>query len=190
LGTKTDGTRLLQTEEINHKYLCETLADVLSVKSVTCNITSSINGALGLLEGCEATNTRDAYLNCRGLKNSAEYMQNRKERMDTLCAMADESYKQIVTADNVYYFDLNPATPFGSTINNVFLERLFSPPNQNPPTLYDSIGMDVSYKVFCMDIDGINLGEDPFGYGIRADGKILNGARADEWLEKSIQDKD
>ena len=29
----------------------------------------------------------------------------------------------------------------------------------------------------------------PFGYGIRADGKILNGKRAEEWLEKSIQEK-
>ena len=41
-----------------------------------------------------------------------------------------------------------------------------------------------------MDIDGIGKGEDPFGYGIRADGKILTGKRADEWLEKNIQDKD
>ena len=45
-------------------------------------------------------------------------------------------------------------------------------------------------RVFCMDIDGINKGEDPFGYGIRVDGKIILGARAQEWLEKSIQDKE
>ena len=38
-----------------------------------------------------------------------------------------------------------------------------------------------------MDIDDFNQGEDPFGFGIRADGKILNGKRADEWLKKSIQ---
>ncbi len=47
-----------------------------------------------------------------------------------------------------------------------------------------------AYKVFCIDIDGINQGEDPFGYGIRADGKIMRGARAEEWLEKSIEHKD
>ena len=41
-----------------------------------------------------------------------------------------------------------------------------------------------------MDIDGIGKGEDPFGYGIRADGKVLPGARADEWLQKSIQEKE
>ena len=45
------------------------------------------------------------------------------------------------------------------------------------------------YKVFCMDIDGLNNDEDPFGYGIRVDGKIILGARAQEWLEKSIQEK-
>jgi len=38
-----------------------------------------------------------------------------------------------------------------------------------------------------VSIDGINKGEDPFGYGIRADGKILIGARADVWLEKDFQ---
>ena len=41
-----------------------------------------------------------------------------------------------------------------------------------------------------MDVDGINKGEDPFGYGIRADGKIIMGARADEWMNKSIQKGD
>ena len=30
----------------------------------------------------------------------------------------------------------------------------------------DSNGFDRIYKVFCMDVDGINKGEDPFGYGI------------------------
>ena len=41
-----------------------------------------------------------------------------------------------------------------------------------------------------MDVDGINKGEDPFGYGIRVDGKIILGARAQEWLGKNIQDKE
>ena len=53
----------------------------------------------------------------------------------------------------------------------------------------DDFGSDRIYAIFCMDIDGLNQGEDPFGYGIRVDGKILTGKRADEWLEKSIQEK-
>ena len=40
------------------------------------------------------------------------------------------------------------------------------------------------------NIDGMNKGEDPFGYGVRADGKILIGTRASEWITKSIQNKD
>ena len=62
----------------------------------------------------------------------------------------------------------------------------------------DSRGFVRVYKNFCIDIDGIPanatrydcVNECPFGYGIRYDGKILNGLRAEEWLEKTIQDKD
>ena len=57
------------------------------------------------------------------------------------------------------------------------------------PHFKDSNGFDSNYKIFCMDIDEPNEGEIPFGFGIRADGKILNGARADEWMNKSIQNK-
>lgn len=53
-----------------------------------------------------------------------------------------------------------------------------------------STGFYYVYKGFCMDIDEWCKGEDPFGYGIRVDGKILNSDKANEWLEKSIQDKD
>jgi len=59
---------------------------------------------------------------------------------------------------------------------------------------------DINYKIFCIDADGIPKGGDggcnevndicPFGYGIRVDGKIIPGARADEWLKKSIQEKE
>lgn len=38
-----------------------------------------------------------------------------------------------------------------------------------------------------MDVDGIDKGEAPFGYGVRADGKILPGPKAQEWIKKSIQ---
>ena len=65
------------------------------------------------------------------------------------------------------------------------------------------------YKIMCVDVYGIPRdlkkyssvveqyngetecgNECPFGYGIRADGKIINGARATEWLNKSIQGSD
>ena len=53
---------------------------------------------------------------------------------------------------------------------------------------------------FCIDVDGIPAGGSancddkkdicPFGYGIRVDGKIVTGARANEWIAKSIQKED
>ena len=65
--------------------------------------------------------------------------------------------------------------------------RFFSSPDQFPANYCDENGFDIAYKIFCMDIDDFNQGEDPFGFGIRADGKILTGERADEWMNKSIQ---
>lgn len=44
-----------------------------------------------------------------------------------------------------------------------------------------------TFKVVCFDVDGIGVGEAPFGYGVRGDGKILYGTRAQAWTEKSIQ---
>ena len=73
--------------------------------------------------------------------------------------------------------------------------RWFSPPGQFPATISDQNGFDVAYKVFCIDIDGIPsnatkndcVNECPFGYGIRADGKIITGEKADQWLQRSVQ---
>ena len=49
-----------------------------------------------------------------------------------------------------------------------------------------------------MHIDGIPkdaimwrcINECPFGYGIRVDGHIITGKKADEWLAKDFQGKD
>ena len=39
---------------------------------------------------------------------------------------------------------------------------------------------------YFVDIDGINGGEDPFGYGLRIGGKIINSTRVNAWLGKEI----
>ena len=62
--------------------------------------------------------------------------------------------------------------------------------SRHTTALIDNQGFNVIYKPFCIDIDGFNKGEDPFGYGIRVDGKIIPGKKADEWLQKSIQEKE
>ena len=47
-----------------------------------------------------------------------------------------------------------------------------------------------AYKCICMDIDGINNGEAPFGYGVRVDGKVEISGRGKEWINKSLQKGD
>ena len=76
--------------------------------------------------------------------------------------------------------------------------RFFSPPNEFPANYADQNGFDIAYKIYCIDVDGWDETKGstdcddikdvcPFGYGIRTDGKILTGKRADEWLEKDFQ---
>ena len=47
-----------------------------------------------------------------------------------------------------------------------------------------------SYKLICMDVDGLDGAETPFGFGIRVDGKIVYGSKARQWAKKSLQEKD
>ena len=68
------------------------------------------------------------------------------------------------------------------------MTAIFSP-SAVQSTPYEN-GFDIAYEIFCIDVDSINKGEDSFGYSIKADGKIITGARADAWLQKSIQEKE
>ena len=43
------------------------------------------------------------------------------------------------------------------------------------------------YKTFCFDVDGVGYNEAPFGFRVRRDGKMIYGARAQEWSSKTIQ---
>ena len=96
--------------------------------------------------------------------------------------------EEIKFADDIIFYQASPQTTFG--LYWAANTRLFSPSDATTITYHDEFGFDAIYKVVCLDVDGINKGEDPFGYGIRADGKLITGARADTWLAKDIQDKD
>ena len=124
--------------------------------------------------------------------------------VDTKCKTVSIKLKhEIITSDNVAYFQVNPRIPYGISYGASQQEgygrtcdgencafRLFD---------YDwnrsAVNTSNLYKIFCIDIDGVPnnattgncINECPFGYGIRADGKILLGVRAQEWLEKSVQ---
>ena len=174
LGTKANGALLDGTHDGDYTYFCETFADILSVKKNNCSI------------------ELDDYRSYLDLWNfTEERLSLMEKRADEGCA-AIKKDGGITTTDDITYYEVSNKTMFGITIGQLHSmmgdsisddRREFGGyfPDPNNPTI------DPIYKVFCMDIDGINKGEDPFGYGIRVDGKIFLGARAQEWLKKSIQ---
>ena len=130
-----------------------------------------------------------------------------KALLDKACKEHTEEKEEIKTADGVVYYEIASSyAKFGSFCPGLAPEnggvpnqyRCFGKTSMQKRYRYeDQNGMDNAYKTFCIDVDGMpskgsNDCDDvkdicPFGYGIRADGKILTGKRADEWLEKSLQ---
>lgn len=208
LGVKADGTLLLPGEE-NASYFVDTLADVLSVKKVqSWKERSAFSDAVWIInatglygcENCDCTTPESIYNTCSGIPVTKDSLEINKIWADYICKDGLDGIKtpQIITSDGVAFWDSQPTFTFGQVLGHPVSMRFFTPPSQTPANVHDENGLDVIYKVVCIDIDGVPEGatrddcinECPFSYGIRADGKILNGARADEWLEKSIQDKD
>ena len=206
LGVRYDGVQIIGTVENSASYFCKTLAEVIQTSNVNCpddytEAGTGISGAINLYEPDKLVDTSA----CDALKNNSrnyeitpERLQTAKEKMDELCKkVTPKSY--ITTNDKISFYEVNSQFKFGSQGAKSIggcgdtpgsLPRFLSPPGQFPANYSDQDGFDIAYKVECMDIDEFNDGEDPFGYGIRADGKVLAGARADEWLQKSIQEKE
>ena len=167
-------------------YLCETFADIVSAKTVNCS-NKSTSGESVILNSTSAWVSEGGE---NGVAVTQEAIIAAKNKADSICKNTMSTIgEEIVLNDGTIFFDAKPIMPFGKLLLTSCglsvnpKKRAFG----DPPCMYDNNGFNIAYKVFCFDIDGINKGEDPFGYGIRADGKILTGARADEWLEKSIQ---
>ena len=190
LGTRASGTLIDRTHEGDFTYFCETFADTISTKSVNCsqgvlNLYGSLYGMFDIEDG----------------DINAATLEVMKDKLDSTCALKEvqENYgSAIVSSDDIRYYESGPERTFGSSIASWVAEdgkttynttnRAFAAPDTTP-YYKDKNGFDINYKIFCMDIDEPNKDEAPFGFGIRADGKILNGKRADEWLKKSIQKK-
>ena len=189
LGTRASGTLIDRTHEGDFTYFCETFADTISTKSVNCSEGGLNNyGSIRLAENGEEV--------------TSDILKDKKEQLDSTCALEEvqEAFGNlIISSDGIHYYETGPERTFGSNHEGWDadekrpvrdnLARAFAPPGEMNPHFKDSNGFDSNYKIFCMDIDEPNEGEIPFGFGIRADGKILNGARADEWMNKSIQNK-
>ena len=176
LGMKPNGTLIDGTHDGDYTYFCQTFADIVSAKEVNC-LENKISAWIDI-DVADKDNL---------LKN--------KETIDKDCIDTQEKLTapEIITTDDISFWITSPNIPFGVTIKQAHENSGFNLSTSNIRQFVDYLspsGFVYSYRIFCMDIDGINKGEDPFGYGIRADGKILTGARADEWMKKSIQKGD
>ena len=196
LGIKADGT--LITGEVGNSlyrdpYFCNTIADILNVKLKNCKegVVSTISTGYCLLSNSDPTGDVFTYT------VTEETITETKNSFDDSCMYSGSARKgaDIITADNISYFEYEPSITFGK-IDKYNNKRIFSPPSQFPANYADENGFDIAYIVYCMDIDGIPSGGSdncddkkdicPFGYGIRADGHIMTGKRADEWLKKDF----
>ena len=177
LGKKPDGSDVDDT-----KYLCNTISEILNTKEVDCP-------DVPLTEDMGAV-SEDWYYN--GVNSTPI-----KQLLDEYCIVREKDVlNKIVTSDGIIFYETGPGYPFGAKLSYDFVYNIQT-------SIFYSVwdrkacedenyysGFYYLYKGFCMDIDGIGEGENPFGYGIRVDGKVIFGARADEWLQKSIQEKE
>ena len=178
LGKKADGNWVIESD-----YFCNTFSDVVSVKENKCtkDLPASSN-----FRGFEAEDWHIKY-------GDAEI----SVKLDKKCKNEiNEKENYIITADNIIFYEIDSGLSFGFDGNGTNLGCGFRNcyyAKWDRAGVNDAINYNNAssfyyiYKVFCMDVDGINKGEDPFGYGIRVDGKIITGAKADEWIKKNVQ---
>ena len=209
LGISANGVQILGDKADTQPYFCETMADLLSAKKVDCAKNGSGRG--GATAFLLASNEYVPYIaNGEKMQRTVtpETIQVTKEKFDIYCKNAGKTLgAEIITTDDIVYYQAGYGWQFGSWkinpnsqngLTEAISRRIFSPPDEFPANYADEQGFDISYKIFCIDVDGIpdNVtttncrNECPFGYGIRADGKILPGARAEEWLKKDISGKE
>ncbi len=185
LGLRPNGDLIDGSHAGDYIYLCQSMADVMNVKKIKCAEEPAQHTAVILKSVPSSFDLEN------GVKVTEEILQAAKLRVDAMCAenlVLTKTGEELILNDGVVFYQTNSYGPFGKNNCNTS-QRCFSSPSEATPTYYDENGFDTSYKMFCVDIDGINTGEDPFGYGIRADGKIFVGARAQEWLERDVNEE-
>mgnify|MGYP004511734167 CR=1 FL=1 len=211
LGKRADGSLLDDQHEENFTYFCDSFVDVVSVKSNNCH---SKVMPVGYVSSHGAVFTKSAPGSITredNVKVTTEILNKAKALIDEECAsdIGRQLGKQIITTDGIVFYETSNVNAFGT----MYEQKRYYGWDKNA-SYVDINGLGIGYKVFCMDIDGgDDLSSDydavkeaeagnwlsstsgcddvkdicPFGYGIRADGKILTGARADEWISKSMQ---
>ncbi len=209
LGIKADGTPLKSANGLR-QYFCQSIADNLTTKSVNCIDSYYYIEYCYMLSSNEEIggfNIDDATATTFNRQVTSETIAATKTKFDDVCKKAAPKMgEEIVLSDNTVFYNACSGCGFASTdiqpndtngLEQAIHIRWFSPPNKFPANIADENGFDIAYRVYCIDVDGIpdNATEDdcvnecPFGYGIRADGRILPGARAEEWLKKDASGK-
>ena len=158
LGVLNSGE--LVTDE---KYFCKTLADVIATKTVNCS-----DDDLGF-NSTAVGNLSDIS------SNEIEAGVTIQDYADCICAKNITSGAEIVTRDGTTIYTINPKYHFGSLFDGSVL-RLFNQCSENK-----------RYKYICLDIDGMDEGETPFGYALRTDGKLILGSKAQAWLDNTTK---
>ncbi len=209
LGKRTNGDLIDGTHEGDLKYLCSSIADLISAKKVECSeYINGVDGAGDAFIGKSAVDSVDVSIEAGG------------QYLDEMCRRFSVNIgEEIILNDSVVIFQTAPNIPFGitlqqfrgqtyddSAIEECISEahtycslRMFADPHAPRELILfdDDNGFDFMYKPICIDIDGIHpkataddcVNECPFGYGIRADGKIVAGARAQQWLEREVNEE-
>lgn len=152
-------------------YICKVMADILTVKKEAC---SDVR--------------QNSYYAVKTYSSGADVTATAKTNLDSYCKSAYAGVgSEIETTDGVVWYQGSPYHDFDIVDTSVSpSKRYFAAPNDTSPKYPDADNFDANYKVFCIDVDGTGP-EAPFGYGVRADGKILRGKRAEDWIKKSIQ---
>lgn len=178
LGVRKNGQKIDGTHDGDKKYFCNTFADLLNVKSVNCS--EYTDGNLG-----------------HACSNWGDITVSIDERCTKVANKNGKNIEEIITNDGIVYYQASPGTTYNYK-GNLYDESTDSVSDEEIGKEYpegafydlDEDGFLRCAKVFCMDIDGIKEGIEPFGYAIRVDGKIYMGKRALEWMNKSIQKND
>jgi len=199
-----DGTtRLIDgTNSGDYSYFCNSIADLLSTKKYTCSDSARDGYYLDL--GAKYKDVQK-FLDCM----CATAQKNSSSLTQIITTPDNVSYYFLTSK---YPFGLSTSNFWSSNSTNC--NEVYGSANYCNGRMYsgtnnvDDNGFGRIYATFCIDIDGIpentpypsgcdfNITEEksegcgnecPFGYGIREDGKIITGYRAQQWLEKGFQ---
>ncbi len=162
-----DGSESMPYNSDEGNYFMEALADTLTYKNFNADSIPGIE-----------LDTLQAFI---------AYYPQTKDKFDKICLDYHEKFltdctscKSIELNSGLFIYEPNPAWLGYSVMK--YCGSSYNPARCN-------IYTDDDNSTYCIDIDGEG-GILPFGIGIRPDGKISTGKRADWWLSRDITKKE